>query len=183
MGGAAAGLELTAAGRQAVEGVNAQVDNPRFHCMATNIFFDWEFDRHVNEILQTEDTITLKYGLMDIVRTIHLDMDEHPADITPSRAGHSIGRWENGDLVVDTVGFEEGFLVAGGGGAVKHSDAMHAVERFSYDSQTQGLTRTYSAEDPLYFIGQYTGEDTVFASDVPFDPYACVELKDGDLQQ
>jgi hypothetical protein len=181
MGGGIPGLELTAAGREAIQGVDAQIDNPRFHCMATNIFFDWEFDRHVNEILQTEDTITLKYGLMDIVRTIHLDMVEHPASITPSRAGHSIGRWEDGDLVVDTIGFEEGFLTVGGGGVVKHSREMHAVERFSYNAQTQGLTRTYSAEDPLYFTGQYTGQDTVFKSDVPFEPYACVELKDADL--
>lgn len=183
MGGATAGLDLTAAGRQAIEGVEHQTDNPRFHCMATNIFFDWEFDRHVNEILQTEDTITLKYGLMDIVRTIYLNMDEHPVGITPSRAGHSIGRWESGDLVVDTVGFEEGFLIAGRNGVVKHSDAMHAVERFSYDPQTQGLTRIYVAEDPLYFNGQYTGQDMVFVSDVPFEPYACVELKDADLQR
>jgi hypothetical protein len=183
MGGGIPGITLTAAGLAAIEGVDTQVDNPRFHCMATNIFFDWEFDRHVNEILQTEDTITLKYGLMDIVRTIHLDMDQHPANITASRAGHSIGYWDNGELVVDTVGFEEGFLSFGGGGILKHSDEMHAVERFSYDAETQGLMRSYYAEDPLYFEGRYTGEDTVFVSDVPFEPYACVELKDEDLQQ
>lgn len=175
------GIELTVAGRQAIEGVNHAVDNPRFSCMAVNIFFDWEFDRHVNEIAQTDDTITLKYGFMDIVRTIHMDQTEHPADITPSRAGHSIGSWDDGVLVVDTIGFEEGFLTAGPGGVVKHSDAMHAVERFSYDATTQGLTRTYVAEDSLYLSGQYTGEDIVFASDVPFEPYACVELKDEDL--
>ena len=64
------GIELTTAGLAVIEGLTAQEDNPRFHCMATNIFFDWEFDRHVNEIIQTEATITLKYGLMDIERTI-----------------------------------------------------------------------------------------------------------------
>lgn len=183
MGAVVAGLDLTAAGREAVEGAEHQVDNPRFHCMATNIFFDWEFDRHVNEIIQTEDTITLKYGLMDIVRTIHLNVDEHPSGIVPSRAGHSIGHWENGVLVVDTIGFEEGFLIAGSNGVVKHSDALHAVERFSYDPQAQSLTRTYVAEDSLYFNGQYSGQDVVFASDVPFEPYACVELKDADIQR
>ena len=51
------GIELTAAGRAVIEGLTVQEDNPRFHCMATNIFFDWEFDRHVNEIIQTEDSI------------------------------------------------------------------------------------------------------------------------------
>ncbi len=176
------GIVPTAAGIQATEGLSHAVDNPRFHCMAVNIFFDWEFDRHVNEIVHGDDSITLKYGFMDLVRTVHMGMDGHPADITPTRGGHSIGRWEDGDLVVDTVGFEEGFITAGPGGIAMHSDALHAVERFSYDAATQGLTRTYTAEDPLYFTGQYTGEDTVFASDVPFEPYACVELKDEDLQ-
>ena len=172
------GIELTPAGRAAIEGLTAQEANPRMYCAATNIFFDWEFDRHVNEIIQTDDTITLKYGLMDIERTIHLDLDAHPNDIVPSRAGHSIGRWEGETLVVDTAGFTEGFLIAGGGGLAKHSDQMHAVERFTYDAETQGLTRAYTAEDPLYFTGTYSGQDVVYVSDVPFEPYACVELKD-----
>ena len=36
-----------------------------------------------------------------------MDMKEHPDHIVPTRAGHSIGRWEDGALVVDTVGFAE----------------------------------------------------------------------------
>lgn len=180
-GGGGPAIRPTAAGLAAVEGLNHQADNPRFHCMAVNIFFDWEFDRHVNEIEQTPTTITLKYGFMDIVRTIHMDLAEHPSNIVPSRAGHSIGHWEDDVLVVDTVGFEEGFIVAGPRGLIKHSDGLHAVERFSYDPATKGLTRSYVAEDPLYFEGQYTGQDTVFATDAAFVPYDCVELKDAAL--
>ena len=36
------GIELTAAGRAAIDGLTGQEANPRFHCEATNIFFDWE---------------------------------------------------------------------------------------------------------------------------------------------
>ena len=111
-----------------------------------------------------------------------MNMDEHPDDIVPSRAGHSIGRWEGDTLVVDTVGFSEGFLVAGGGGLAKHSDRMHAVERFAYDAETQGLTRTYTAVDPIFLTGTYSGQNIVYPSDVPFEPYACVELKDDFIQ-
>ena len=175
-------LELTDAGREALAGLSHQSDNPRFHCMATNILFDWEFGRDVNEIVQTDDEITLRYGFMDLVRTIGMGLEEHPDGIVPSRAGHSIGRWEAGALIVDTVGFEEGFLVAGPGGLVRHSDGLHVVERFTYDAETRGLTRSYMAEDPRYFAGQYTGQDTVYATDVPFEPYDCVELKDAYLE-
>ena len=180
--GAGPALEMTDAGREAIDGLTHANDNPRFRCMAVNILFDWEFDRHVNEIVQTGDEITLSYGFMDIVRTIRMDLEEHPDDIVPSRAGHSIGRWEEGALVVDTIGFEEGFIVAGPGGLVPHSEDLHVEERFTYDAETQGLTRAYTAEDPRYFTGTYAGQDTVYPSDVPFEPYACVELKDAFLE-
>ena len=59
---------------------------------------------------------------------------------------------------------------------------MHAIERFTYDDETQGLTRTYAATDPLYFEGEYSGQDTVYPSDLPFEPYDCVELKDAFIE-
>jgi len=181
-GGLPGGIELTAAGRAAIEGLAGRQVNPRHFCTATNIFADWQFDRHVNEIIQTEDSITLKYGLMDIERTIYMMMDEHPNDVSPSRAGHSIGRWEGSTLVVDTVGFSEGYLQAGGRGFAKHSEAMHTVERITYNAENQSLTREYTAEDPMYFTGTYSGRDVVYASDVPFEPYDCTELKDEFIQ-
>ncbi len=59
---------------------------------------------------------------------------------------------------------------------------LHSVERFAYTADNKALDRSYVAEDALYFNGQYTGQDTVYLSDVPYDPYDCVELKDEDLQ-
>ena len=114
------------------------------------------------------------YGFMDIVRVIHLDMDDRPQDIEPSRAGHSIGRWEGEELVVDTTGFEPGYLETRD--AIMHGSEMHVVERFSYDHQAGTLSRAYVAEDPSYFSGSYTGEDTVEIAEIPFDPYNCTDL-------
>jgi len=173
-------INLTVAGRQAIKDIDLAIDNPRFNCMATNIIFDWEFDRHVNEIIQTEDIITLKYGFMDIIRTIHLN-NEHPVNIEPSRTGHSIGRWENNTLIIETKGFMEGYLITTGGNIVKHSSEMLITEWFSYDQATQGLTRNYRATDPLYFNGEFTGQDVVFPSNITFEEYACEELKDAAL--
>ena len=149
-------------------------DNPRFDCMAVNIFDDWTFDQHVNRIVQEDDRITLMYGFMDIVRVIRLDMDEHPADIEPSRAGNSIGRWEGDELVVETTGFAPGYLETRD--AVMHGSGMYVVERFSYDHEAGTLTRSWTAEDPEYFTGSHTGEDTVEIADIPFEPYNCSDL-------
>ena len=38
-------------------------------------------------------------------RVVHLDQDAHPAGLEPTVEGHSIGRWEGGTLVIDTVAF------------------------------------------------------------------------------
>lgn len=149
-------------------------DNPRFHCQAVNILHDWVFDQHINRIEQSDDTITLTYGFMDIVRTIHLDKDEHPGDIAPSRAGHSIGSWDGNVLSVDTTGFAEGYL--DGRRGVMHSDQLHIVEEFVFDPSEQSITRTYTVEDPMYLAASLTSSDTVYLSPTPFDPYDCDDL-------
>jgi hypothetical protein len=160
-------LPLTPEGTAAIEGLDFSTgDNPRLRCAPTNILFDWTFEMDVNHITHTEDTIRMRYGSMGIERTIHLGMDAHPADIEPSVAGHSIGRWEDDVLVVDTVGFLPGILSADG--RLPHSAALHVVERFSLDPETMTLTRTYTAEDPAYFEGEYSGRDAVLPSDLPY---------------
>ena len=166
-------MPLTDAGRAAIEGLDlSSTDNPRLRCEPTNILFDWVFEMDVNRIVQTEAEIKLLYGSMGIERTIRLDLDEHPESVEPSRAGHSIGRWEGDVLVVDTIGFLPGILSADG--RVPHSDRLHVVERFSLDPSTFALTREYFAEDPLYFEGRYIGMDVVYPSDLPYSgPAPC----------
>ena len=166
---------LTAAGAKAIDGFDgASADNPRLRCEPTNILFDWTFESDVNRIVQDDDRIILRYGSMGLERTIHLNLTEHPRDVKASRAGHSIGRWEDDVLVVDTVGFEPGILSADG--RLPHSDKLHVVERFSLDGEGRTLARTWVAEDPLYFEGQYTGSDVVQLSDVAFQPTKCEDL-------
>jgi MYXO-CTERM domain-containing protein len=163
---------LTEAGRRAIESFDgASTDNPRLRCAPTNILFDWTFETDVNRISQDERRITLLYGSMGLERTIHLNLREHPQNLEPSRAGHSIGRWEGDELVVDTVGFEPGMLSADG--RIPHSDRLHVVERFTLDPSRNALTRRYVAEDTLYLKQPYTGADTVYPADVPYQPTPC----------
>jgi hypothetical protein len=160
-------LPLTEAGARALEGFDgASTDNPRLRCEPTNILFDWTFETDINRIEQSASTIVMHYGSMGIVRTIHLDMDSHPEGVEPSLAGHSIGRWEDDTLIVDTVGFLPGILAADG--RLPHSGELHVVERFTLDPDTLALRRTYTAEDPTYFEGTYEGGDVVYPSELPY---------------
>jgi len=165
-------LPLTEAGKKAIAGFDgSSTDNPRLRCETTNILWDWAFDNPVNRIEQTENEIKLIYGTLIFERTIHLDQAEFPENIVPSRGGYSIGRWENDELTVYTRGFEEGILLADT--RTPHSQQLTVVERFSLDPDNGSLNRSYVAQDPLYFEGQYRGGDTMFISSYPWEPYNC----------
>jgi hypothetical protein len=121
----------------------------------------------VHRITQDESTLAIEYG-HGLVRKIHLNA-EHPANLTPSRAGHSIGRWDGDILVVDTVGFLPGMLAL----EVAHGDRLRVVERFALNSDGSVLTRDYTATDADYFVGEYSGTDPTPRSPVPFTADTC----------
>lgn len=165
-------MPLTEAGLAAIEGFDgSSTDNPRLRCETTNIIWDWSFDNPVNRIVQTENEIRLVYGTMVFERTIHLDKIAFPENLEKSRSGYSIGRWEDDELIVYTQGFEAGILLADA--RTPHSDQMRVVERFRIDPENGALYRSYVAEDPLYFSGQFRGGDTMFVSSYPWEPYEC----------
>lgn len=164
----------TAAGKAAVGSYDMAFDDPILRCHIVNIFNGWNHDQQVNDISQSEDTITLRYGFMDFVRTVHLTMEEHPTNIVPSTGGHSIGHWDGNTLVVDTIGFEEGVLSHRDG--MRHSARMRSVERFHYDPEREMLVRDYTVSDSLYLVGEVSGQDFMALSDEGYAPYNCVEL-------
>src|SRR5688572_28969851 len=166
-------VTLTAAGQAASDALRdlPPERNPRLSCQITIILFDWVFDGTINRITQSDDVITMEYG-RGLTRTVHMNLAAHPSRIAPTRAGHSIGRWDGDTLVVDTVGFEPGSLA----GAVAHSAELHVVERFTLDPATLALRREYVANDPLYFGDEYVSGDTVLPADAPFAVDACKEL-------
>ena len=93
-GGDGPASPATVAGAAAAADYEQPFDDPAIFCHPANIIFGWTHDRHANDIYQTDETVTLQYGYMDLVRTVHLDQSEHPDDIVSSVGGHSIGRWD-----------------------------------------------------------------------------------------
>ena len=82
-------------------------------------------------------------------RTVFMDGRVHPADLAPSYYGHSIGWWEGDTLVVDSIGFNEGFWMDRRGSP--HTEKLHTLERFT---RSDSLTMKYEVtiDDP----GAYT---------------------------
>lgn len=167
------GSALTEAGQAALD-ARPTLDRYEMTCVFTSIATEWAGDSGevVNRIVQRGDTISILYGRMGIERTIHMNMTEHPADIEPSVAGHSIGRWDGDTLIVDTVGFQEGLY----NGRTPHSTELHLVEQFTFDVDARQLRRTYTATDPLYWTGELAGSAATDISEVPFFVEECEDL-------
>ncbi len=166
-------VKLTAAGEAAAAALRKRPtsENPRLSCQPTSILFDWVFDGAIGRITQSTNVIKMEYGV-GLTRNVQMNMTAHPANIKPSRVGHSIGRWDGDTLVVDTVGFLPGSLA----GNLPHSDKLHVVERFTLNPTTLELTRGIVAEDPEYFVDKYVDTDSVLPADAPFKVEACKEL-------
>ena len=79
-------------------------------------------------------------------REVYLARKEHPKEYEASYLGDSIARFEGDALVVDTVGFNEMTWLNDAG--VRHSDALHLVERIRPIQAGRYLEYRVSADDP-----------------------------------
>jgi len=98
------------------------------------------------EVYQTPDLIVLKYEYFDQVRLIHMDGRGHPpADAPHSKMGHSIGRWDGDELVIDTTHIAASTITNNG---LDHSDKIHMVERYRLSEDGKSILATQWFEDP-----------------------------------
>jgi hypothetical protein len=109
----------------------------------------------MREITIGEDEVVMHFDNSGdhVVRTIHMNA-EHPADVQPSRHGHSIGRWEGDTLVIDTIAYEPN--ASGNGANVPSSASKHTVERLTLTEDRLRLRYEFSVEDPVYINGPAT---------------------------
>jgi Family of unknown function (DUF6152) len=102
------------------------------------------------------DRIVLRYEVNNLERIVHLDTSAHPADVAPSPLGHSIGRFEDGELVVDTARFSH--VRWGNGTGVDSSEERTTVERYRLSEDGKRLLLTFTMLDPEYLTEPVTIE-------------------------
>jgi hypothetical protein len=97
------------------------------------------------EIVQRPDRIVFLYEINNNFHIVFTDGRDHPQDLEPTWAGHSIGKWDGDTLVVDTVGFNGKTQLDTEGHP--HSELLHVIERFT---QTDAAHFTYdlTIDDP-----------------------------------
>jgi len=105
-------------------------------------------------IIQSKDEVVIVRENPGLHRTIYMDGRKHPdlARWRPTAVGHSVGHYDNGALVIDTIGLTPGG-VAGGG---RRTPETHLTERYAPSADGRRLTMTYTWEDPKIFQKPHT---------------------------
>jgi hypothetical protein len=86
------------------------------------------------EITQSGDAVTIDYEVWEAHRRISLD------------GGTSVGFYDDGSLVIETVGITEDFIAAGLGAA--HSSGLRTVERYTVSQGASRLDLQLTLDDP-----------------------------------
>ena len=163
-----AALDVTAAGKAAVEAYT-DADNPSQDCVSepTPYVMTWSTPKRI-EVTPERVTILDSLG---VERTVHMTVDSHD-DTAPSAQGHSIGRWEDGELVVDTTRFAE--HRRGNAWGLPSGLRKHLTERFALSADRQSLTYTFTVEDPDYLAEEFSGTlRLTYRPDLPFVTEPC----------
>jgi hypothetical protein len=107
------------------------------------------------QLLQQPDKITILYSNPDHeVRHVRLNQ-LHPATVTPSWYGDSVGHYEGDTLVIDTVGIKTGrpFAMVDIFGT-PYTEALHVVERYrllDYEAAKEAQERGYKENRHIPF--------------------------------
>jgi hypothetical protein len=103
------------------------------------------------EVLQGKDEILLMYMQDHQIRHVRLN-SSHPARLTPSWYGDSIGHYEGDALVVDTIGFKVGRVAQVDVFGSPYSEALHVVERYrliDYEAAKAAQERNVRENGPV----------------------------------
>jgi hypothetical protein len=139
---------LTPLGRQVRE-ANQPENDPKFlNCQP------YGFVREVTNplpmrIRRDGEHLLVRYEEWSLLRPIYLDGRPQPMHRTPSLLGHSVGRVENGVLIVETARVTPDLL--SDTLQVGHSGELTAVERYTVRDDPHRLELTLTLTDPATF--------------------------------
>jgi hypothetical protein len=128
---------------------------PRNQCWPEQVPF--VFANYGMQVLQRPDKVTILYPYDHQFRQVRLN-HSHPAHVTPSWYGDSVGRYEGDELVVDTVGIKIGPFSMIDWYGTPYTEALHVVERYrllDYDATMTAIAR--DAKENFQFVNPDNG--------------------------
>lgn len=139
------------------------------------------WDNGPMEFVDEGDTIVMRFERLGTTRRIHMDGRPPPAEHPPTNLGYSVGRWENGALVIETTHTAGGVLRNLRGHPV--SPDARLIERYWREPGQMDLRMQLTVEDPINYTEPVTlGRGWVWAPDEVIQPWNCVSLGPKDAE-
>ncbi|MBT5031274.1 MAG: hypothetical protein HOM55_03155 [Proteobacteria bacterium] len=172
-------LTLTEKGRTAEAAYSqASEDNPELSCISKPtpsliIYTDlYPMEILLNGSNEGEDIITIRSQYFDTVRAIYMDGREHPPASEQFHEGHSVGRWEDDVLVIDTTNFDYHRSPYQNG--VPSGAQKHVIERYRLIDDGSHMNVEFFLEDPEYIDGSMTYDrDLRYTPQSDMSPFNC----------
>ena len=124
--------------------------------------------------VQTAQEVVMIWERDHQVRRVYLNR-EHSENPKPSWFGESVGRYENGELVIDTVGFIEHPLSFVDNFTTPHTKDLHVVERWKISNDGNALEAIVTVDDPGAFKTAWSGTIRWQKANRPMAEWACAE--------
>jgi hypothetical protein len=124
--------------------------------------------------IQTPQEIWIIWQRNQQVRRVYLDR-AHSENPKPSWFGESVGHYENGELVVDTVGFVEHPYSFVDNYRTPHTRDLHVVERWKIVDGGKAVEATVTVEDPGAFNAPWSGMARWQKANRPMIESICAE--------
>lgn len=122
--------------------------------------------------VQTPKQVAMIYSNDQQVRRVYLDVP-HSANPKSSWYGKSVGHYEGGTLVVDTIGLNEKTFVDNF--RTPHTDKLHVVERFRLVDDGQAMQVDITFEDPDAFNSAWSVKQRYDRIQRPMPEEVCAE--------
>lgn len=139
---------LTPLGRQ-VQAANEPESDPKFLNCQPYGFVREATNPLPMQIVRDGENLLVRYEEWALLRPIYMDGRPHPEHRTPSLLGHSVGRVENGVLIVETERVTPDWV--SDASRFGHSGELKGVERYTVRDNPRRLELTLTLEDPVMF--------------------------------
>jgi hypothetical protein len=159
----------TSAGAAAAAANDTLVSNPVYRCSPVSPVRAWLQPGLPTQIRLEGERVIVHHEFMDAERIVHLDLTEHPANVSRTELGHSIGRFEGADLIVETALFSEGLIRDD----FVRTPNMTMVERFHVNPDNGDLEITWTATDPEYLTRAIEGSRILIRTTLTMGRYDC----------
>lgn len=160
--------KLTPAARQSAATIDL-ADDPASQCVPYGLVRQALSPGSI-EITQSGDTVTIDYEVWQAHRRISLDGGT--SGIASKPLGNSVGYYDDGSLVIETVGITEDFIAAGIGAS--HSSRLRTVERYTLSQGASRLDLQLTLDDPATLAEPITLRTAWRrTSEAEFLPWSC----------